>query len=117
MGWYIILRWKWDNRGWNGKLQALSIQAHRTMLQAKLGEVQQQLEEAHCRIKGSLAHVPAKLEEWRSQADTHLIEIRRLAEEVVGAVEKDFAKFEKRIEALTDQIGRTINEWQATLAT
>jgi radical SAM superfamily enzyme YgiQ (UPF0313 family) len=112
MGWYIIRRWKWENRGWTTRLLALSLKAKRADLERKLKGVRAQLEEGLERMKNSLPDLPAKAQEIRRQSEHILDEIRVMKSELMSALEKDLAIIEKRLEELMATARRLLDELQ-----
>jgi radical SAM superfamily enzyme YgiQ (UPF0313 family) len=110
MGWYLIRRWKWDNRDWTTRLVGLYLKAKRAELERKLKGLRVPLEEALERAKSGLPDVPAKAQEIRRQGERLLEEIRGMKAELVSALEKDLAAIEKRVEELTTTAMRLLDE-------
>jgi len=110
MGWYIIRRWKWENRGWIRRLRMLSLEARRLRLQLKLEEIQHQLEERLKQIREGWTPVHAEIEDLRSRMNEQAAEIKQLARETVAAVEKDLAVHERKIEELAKSVRSIIDQ-------
>ncbi len=112
MGWYVILRWKWENRGWLPELRNLSLRTQRNILSKRLRDLQGQLEGV---LNRGLPQVTISLERLRGQAEVYRSEINRLGTDLVSAVEKDLVKIDHRIEELSKGVSQIIAEVQGIL--
>lgn len=104
LGWYLIKRWKWDNRGWGVQLRTQKLKAHRQILLNRLNEIQNQLDDLWQNVQKRLPQLGTKLDELSKTRETYLREISRISRELVTALEDDQQILEKRTEELSKSI-------------
>lgn len=112
MGWYLIRRWKWDNRKWMPQLRAESLKTHRALLDQRLKDIRRQLDDVLVQIRDSLPQLEVKLDEIRKKGEVHLKEISRISRELVSAWEPDLEPLERRIEEISDAVRDIFEEIQ-----
>ena len=113
MGWYIIKRWKWANRGWLTALRAQTVKAQRAALNRRLEDIQRQLEELLRAARGQLSPLGFKVEELRKKMEGYYKEISRISREVFSAFEDDLTAIERRTEEISAAVRKTLEEFKA----
>ncbi|RJP81830.1 MAG: radical SAM protein [Candidatus Zixiibacteriota bacterium] len=112
MGWYIIRRWKWDNRGWLPRLKEISLKTQRDLLNKRLAAIRAQLDEALAGARAGLPHLQTGYQEAQRQVESYRSEAMRLAGELMSARRRDLAALEKRTEELAAAVRSIIEDEQ-----
>lgn len=112
MGWYIIHRWKWQNRGWIQRLRSLNLKAQRTQMDLRLQEIQQKLEDAIRLIRSEVPELQNRLDELRQQAEGCYNDINRMTRNLATALEKDLKRMDQHMEELALNTNRILKELQ-----
>ncbi len=110
MGWYIIQRWKWQNRGWIQRLRSLSLKAQRARMNWRLQEIQRKLEDAIRVIRSGAPDLQNRVEELRLQLEGCYEDINRSARNLTTALEKDLRRMDQHIDDLTISANRILKE-------
>ncbi|TKJ41290.1 radical SAM protein [candidate division LCP-89 bacterium B3_LCP] len=110
MGWYLIKRWKWDNRDWSSLLHKHTVKTYRKNLSNQLKELQKQLDELLKKLQSRLPEVGFRFEDLLAKGEKMLSDINRTLRDLKPSLDIDLAALDNKARELTQAVTKIQEE-------